>query len=100
MNYFPPWGWGPPPPQQNNRNGHGNQQKMIERAVRNALRLRDQPKNDKRKRKEEMSKKAARTRQEFFTSIEIFIIGILAYPIVGPLYNLLVHKLELMNVHP
>lgn len=93
MNMYPPW-WGfPPPPNNGNGNDRGPSRKEIERAVRMAFQMRDGPKNAKRKRREELMKKAAQTRQKMVNSIEIFILGIIAYPIVGPLYNLLIAKL-------
>jgi len=91
MNYFPPW-WYPPQQPGNHRNNGRVSQKEIERAVRRALQLKDHDKNNKRKRREEMMKKAAASRARFFTSLEWFIIGILAYPIVGPLYQWAIHR--------
>lgn len=99
MNYYPPpnwWGYGGPP--QNNQNGNnrghgrGNQQKVIERAVRNALRMRDQPKIDKRKKREEAHKAGVKRRAEMLYFLEIFILGIVSAPFVGMGYNYLKGK--------
>jgi hypothetical protein len=89
--YPPPWGYGPPP--QSNR-GHNNRElnKIAKNAVREALRLKDMDKNNKRKRREERSKKAAQTRQKVFTFLEIFILGVILHPFVGALFNYLQHK--------
>jgi len=89
--YPPPWGWGPP---QNNRGPNSRElQKIAKNAVREALRLKDLDKNNKRKRREEASKKAAQSRQKFFTFLEIFILGVVLHPFVGAAYNYLMHRI-------
>lgn len=91
MNYYPPWGYGPPP--QNNRGPNNRElQKIARQAVQQALRLKDMDKNNKRKRREEAKKQAAKTRQQMFTFLEIFILGVLLHPFVGAAYNALMHK--------
>lgn len=97
MNYYPPW-WGMPPPQNQSRQLSPRElDRIAQRAIKNAMRLRDQDKHSKRKRREEMAKKVAHKRQRFFSFIEIFIIGVLAHPIVGPLYHMIVDKMSHYN---
>lgn len=96
MNYYnpPPW-WGMPPPPQNQNHRPLNRReldKIAKNAVRDAMRLRDKDKMDKRKRREERGKKAAQTRQKLFTFIEIFILGLVLHPFVGAAYNHLIAK--------
>lgn len=93
MNHYPPpfpWGYGGP---QDNGMSRKELDRIAKNAVRDALRLKGMDKQSKRKRKEESSKKAAVKRQRFFNFIEIFILGVLLHPIVGPLYHLVVNKL-------
>lgn len=91
MNQYPWWLF---PPPQNAPNPKGkNIQKAIDRAVNQRLRELNRPKFEKRKRRDEMMKKAAQGRAKFFTNLELFILGIIAYPIVGPLYAMLIAKL-------
>lgn len=93
MNYYPPpWGWGPPPHQNNRGPNDRDLNKIAKNAVREALRLKGMDKNNKRKRREELSKKAAQKRQAFFTFIEIFILGVVAQPFVGMAYAILQKK--------
>lgn len=98
MNYYPPpwWGYGPGPQPQNGSNKKDKKltQRDIDRAVRMAIGHREHSKNQKRKRREEEGKKAAAARARFFSSLEWFIIGILMYPIVGPLYHVIVNHVE------
>jgi hypothetical protein len=91
MNYpYQPWGWGPPP--QNEGPSRKELDRIAKNAVREALRLKGMDKNNKRKRREEARKQAAKTRQQFFTALEIFILGVLLHPFVGAAYNYAMHK--------
>lgn len=96
MNYpYPPW-WGyGPPQQQNNRPSMPRKEldRIAKNAVREALRLKDMDKNIKRKRKEEKKKAAAKVRGQVFTFLEIFILGLILHPVIGPLYNTLIDYL-------
>lgn len=90
MNYHypPPWWSGGPPNNPNPNKGSKRQvERDIRRAVRDAMRLRDKDKTDKRKRKEESKKKAANTWKGITNFIYIFALGLLLHPVVGPLVN-------------
>ncbi len=69
----------------------------FERGMKIAMKLRDKEANKKLKVKELEEKKAAASRARTMTSLEWFIIGILMQPVVGPLYHLLLHKLQSMS---
>ena len=85
MNYPYPY-YSPPPDHE-----------LIERAMKLAIKLKERDANKKMKAKEAEEKKIAASKARMMTSLEWFIIGILMQPVVGPLYHLALHKLQVMT---
>lgn len=91
---YPPPYWGPPPANGGNldhntlEKGIRIAQKIAARDHREAERLANRMKKDK----EDERKRLQAARSSTFFAIEWFIIGVIAYPIVGPLYQLLIHR--------
>lgn len=91
--YQYPYGPWPPvigPPQ--------DQQKYIEYGMRQAEKLmqrerreKERQDNFKKKAIDDARKHAREARSRLFSSLEWFIIGVISYPIVGPLYNAAIH---------
>ena len=93
-NYPTPPFWGYPPPMV------GQQQTPIEQAyiekgmrlaekIRNRdLREMERAKSLEKKFRDEEYKRVAATRARMLTSLEWFIIGVISYPFVGPMYQL------------
>lgn len=92
---YPPPMW-PPGPQQNTID-----QNTFEKGIQIALKIQQREAREKerlenrvKRAKDDDRKEAAAARSRALTSIEWFIIGVISYPIVGPLYNLAIHRLS------
>jgi hypothetical protein len=68
----------------------------VERIAKVAIRLKERDARKKMKMKETEEKKAKDASNRMMTSLEWFIIGIILQPVVGPMYNMLVHRVMTM----
>ena len=91
-----PYGWPPPVIM-----GQPDQQKYIEYGMRQAEKLmhrerreKERQDNLKKKAMDDARKHAKEARSRLFTALEWFIIGVISYPIVGPLYNVVVKSAQ------
>jgi hypothetical protein len=76
--------------------------KGMEMAQRIALReAREKERHEDRKRKhrDEERKQAAAARARTLTALEWYILGIVSFPFVGPLYNMAIQHVTQMAVH-
>jgi hypothetical protein len=96
---YPPPFWGYPQQSQN----MNMDQNALEKGMRIALKIsqreareKERLDNKKKRDRDEERKRVEAARQRSFTSLEWFIIGVIMYPIVGPLYNLAIHNLQNM----
>lgn len=99
--YPPPYGGYPPayPPPANTPSAGD-----LEKGFRIAMKLRqkeerkeEKKKENEAKKKAEDRKKAEESRSKNFFGLEWYILGILSYPIIGPLYKLATHNLEVFS---
>lgn len=105
--------WGPPPPPMWPQNYPSPQYPAvpnpsdIERGFKIAVKLREKEEKKKAKAEEAKNKvktddkkKAEENKGKTLFGIEWYILGILSYPIVGPLYRLATHNLEILQSIP
>lgn len=86
--YPPNWGYPmiPPPNDDHFRKG-------LEFATRLALREereKQRRKDREKKERDDWKKQARESRRSFLICLELYILGVISYPIVGPLYKLAV----------
>jgi len=63
--------------------------KIAKNAVREAMRLRDHDKVQKRKRREEDKKARQKARAAMFTFIEIFALGVICQPLITIVFEII-----------
>ena len=72
------------------------EREVFEKGMKIAMKLRDREAKQKERGKEREKKEAEAARLRRLTSLEWFILGIVSYPIVGPMYNVAIHHLQNM----
>lgn len=75
---------------------YGMSPEDVERIAKVAIRLKERDARKKAKAKEVEERKAKESSGRMFSALEWFIVGVLLHPIVGPLYNLAIHKVTSM----
>lgn len=95
--YNQPYPYWMPPPMNNGGNiDHNTIEKGIQIALKIASREAREAErigNRMKKQKDDEKKEAAASRARVLYSIEWFIIGIISYPVVGPLYQLMITRI-------
>lgn len=91
MNYYPMWGY-PPPNDDQFQRGMRLAMKIAQREAREKERQENRKKRDR----DEERKRSAAGKAKFLSSLEWFIIGVISYPFVGPMYNIALHNLQTM----
>ena len=87
------------PPPHINHDDFERGMKIAERLANRRERDKERHEEIKIKRRKEERKESAAARARTLTMLEWYIIGIVSYPLVGPLYNAAVAHVQAMAVH-